>query len=655
MSYQSVDGDFVHQAIEKIGFGKFQIIVIATLGLRIFAFGTAKIIDSILEPFLLCEMHLSFFKAIWIVTAKAIGQIFGSVIIGRISDLYGRRRTLLVFLILEVVAYSLNAISNGYTMIIITRTIIGILDPAFVMVTSYVMEILPATRRNVFSILKVFGVCGFLYCVGIAMRTLRHLNWRWFVVISNVLPLATCAFLVCFLPESPRFLFKSGQVKETVLVLTKIAEMNKYDAQDFAEFVEAFELDAKQSEKENTVNFDETDFSEPSCEELEEPKLSNITILKLFAVVAILEIASTFLSNFVNLAAVQFSRNPSKALKYKSCLAGLHLEYLAYISIAILLSTPLTFIMMGKLPRLTTFQIILSVIALNIIPLYWDFKGWQLIVILFCLKLSVPIFVFVSHLYSGEILPTSHRALGLGVGRAVANIGLLISTISVDYLYHLNKYIPFGDSIVKHIQTNKILSKNPEINVNKIIAYTWSQVEETVADQNLTLPDNIVIHTGTNDLRDGISADEIINSAKKTADIILSRNANAHLTFSAIIPRGDNELLDIERQDVNLKMLKWCHNQERIEFVDNTNLSVRGGINVKMYAQDKIHLNETGTKLPASNIGFSLKIQLQIAHLYQVPNRNPRGQGFRRRGSRNPQFDARGGHRGRSWSPAEYE
>eukprot|EP00794_Sanderia_malayensis_P011382 gene11382-12568_t len=218
-----------------------------------------------------------------------------------------------------------------------------------------------------------------------------------------------------------------------------------------------------------------------------------------------------------------------------------------------------------------------------------------------------------------------------------------------------NNVLILGDSIVKHIQTNKILSKNPEINVNKIIAYTWSQVEETVADQNLTLPDNIVIHTGTNDLRDGISADEIINSAKKTADIILSRNANAHLTFSAIIPRGDNELLDIERQDVNLKMLKWCHNQERIEFVDNTNLSVRGGINVKMYAQDKIHLNETGTKLLASNIGFSLKSQLQIAHLYQVPNRNPRGQGFRRRGSRNPQFDARGGHRGRSWSPAEYE
>eukprot|EP00794_Sanderia_malayensis_P016226 gene16226-17862_t len=263
MSYQSVDGDFVHQAIEKIGFGKFQIIVIATLGLRMFVLGTSKITDSILEPFLLCEMHLSFFKASWIVTAKAIGQIFGSVIIGRISDLYGRRRTLLVFLILEVVAYLLNAISNGYTMIIITRTIIGILDPAFVMVTSYVMEILPASRRNFFSILKVF--------------------------VSKIS-------------------FQIWTNQRDCFVLTKIAEMNKYDARDFAEFVEAFELDAKQSEKENSVNLVEKDFSEPSCEELEKPKLSNIAILKLFAVVAILEIASTFLSNFVNLAAVQFSR-----------------------------------------------------------------------------------------------------------------------------------------------------------------------------------------------------------------------------------------------------------------------------------------------------------------------------------------------------------
>eukprot|EP00794_Sanderia_malayensis_P006866 gene6866-7640_t len=441
MSYQSIDGDFVHQAIEKIGFGKFQIIVIATLGLRMFVFGTAKITDSILEPFLLCEMHLSFFNASWIVTSKVIGQILGFVIIGRISDLYGRKRTLLVFLILEVVAYSLNAISNGYTMIIITRSIIGILDPCAIIATCYVMEVLPVSQRNAFSLLKVFVVGGYFYCVGIAIVTLRHLSWRWFVVFSNVLPLATCAFLVCFLPESPRFLFKSGKIKETVSVLRKIAEMNKCDAQDF---VEVFELDAKQNEKFNLVDLGKKGFSEPSCEELEEPKFSKTAILKLFAVVAILEITSTFLSTFVSLAAVQFSRNPSKALKYNNCLAGLHLEYLAYISIAVLLSTPLTFIMIGKLPRSATFQIILSVIALNIIPLYWDFKGWQLIVILFCLKLSVPILIIVSHVYSGEILPTSHRNLGLGVGRSVGNIGFLISTISVDYLYHVNKYIPFG-------------------------------------------------------------------------------------------------------------------------------------------------------------------------------------------------------------------
>eukprot|EP00794_Sanderia_malayensis_P006898 gene6898-7676_t len=218
-------------------------------------------------------MHLSFFNASWIVTAKAIGQIFGSVIIGRISDLYGRKRTLLVFLILEVVAYSLNALSNGYTMIIITRTII----------------------------------------------------------------------------ESPRFLFKSGQIKETVLVLTKIAKINKYNAQDFAEFVEASELDTKQTKNTNSLDSSTKDASETACL-LKKKKLSKTTILKLFTVVGILEGVSTFLANFVDLAAVQFR----------------------------------------------------------------------------------------------EILPTSHRTLGLGVGRAIANIGVLISTVSVDYLYHVNKYVPFG-------------------------------------------------------------------------------------------------------------------------------------------------------------------------------------------------------------------
>eukprot|EP00794_Sanderia_malayensis_P006897 gene6897-7675_t len=333
MSYQRVDGDFVHQAIEKIGFGKFHIIVIATLGLRVFQMGAARITNSILEPFLLCEMHLSFFNASWIVTSTAIGQIFGSVIIGRISDLYGRKWVFIVFIILETLAYALNALSSGYSMIIITRTAIGLFQPVFVTLTTYVIEILPARRRNAISILKGFGICGSLYCVGIAMVTLRHLSWRWFVVISNVLPLATCAFLVCFLPESPRFLFKSGQIEETVSVLTKIAEMNKCDAQDFAEFIEGFKLDAKQSEKENSLNLDEKDFYEPSCEELEEPKLSKATIFKLFAVVAMLEGVGTFLSTFVSLAALQLSRNSRKE---KSCLH--HIGLLA-LALDVLLAT----------------------------------------------------------------------------------------------------------------------------------------------------------------------------------------------------------------------------------------------------------------------------------------------------------------------------
>eukprot|EP00794_Sanderia_malayensis_P009627 gene9627-10613_t len=445
MSYQRVDGDFVHQAIEKIGFGKFHIIVIATFGIRIFQFGASRITDSILEAFLLCEMNLSYFEASWIVTSKAIGQLFGSLIIGRISDLYGRKRVFMVFVIFETLAYSLNVLSNGYTMIIITRAAVGFFQPVLVTAMTYLIEILPARRRNASSILKFFGIFGCLYCVGIAMVTLRYLNWKWFVAISNILPLVISAFLVCFLPESPRFLFKSGQLEETVSVLTKIAEMNNCDTQDFAEFVEAFKLDAKQSEKENSEDLNEKGVSSTSWEKVEEPKLSKTAILKLFAIVALLQGIATFLSSFIDLGALQLSMSSRKAVKkYNNCMDGLHLEYPLYTSAAAMLSTLLSFIIIGKFQRLTVFRIIFSVIILNIIPLYWNFKGWQLIVILSCLKLSVPILLIVSPMYSGEILPTSHRALGFGIGRAAANIGILISTISVDYLYHVNKHIPFG-------------------------------------------------------------------------------------------------------------------------------------------------------------------------------------------------------------------
>ncbi len=104
-----------------------------------------------------------------------------------------------------------------------------------------------------------------------------------------------------------------------------------------------------------------------------------------------------------------------------------------------------------------------------------------------------------------------------------------------------------GDSIVKHIDPNKILSKNPEIHCESVTAYTWEEAKDFVLNKQ-SLPDSIVLHLGTNNIRNGQSTENILKLAKGTSEVIKQKNCNTNITISAVIPRGDSSMLDMERQ-----------------------------------------------------------------------------------------------------------
>eukprot|EP00112_Aurelia_sp_Birch-Aquarium-sp1_P025373 Seg8403.2 transcript_id=Seg8403.2/GoldUCD/mRNA.D3Y31 product="hypothetical protein" protein_id=Seg8403.2/GoldUCD/D3Y31 len=66
-----------------------------------------------------------------------------------------------------------------------------------------------------------------------------------------------------------------------------------------------------------------------------------------------------------------------------------------------------------------------------------------------------------------------------------------------------NKVLIMGDSIIKLVEPDKFLSRNPEIKVTKDTSYTWEEAIEAVSEPALLIPNNIVLHIGTNDIRDG--------------------------------------------------------------------------------------------------------------------------------------------------------
>ena len=126
----------------------------------------------------------------WVVTAYTLG--FGGLLLvgGRLSDLIGRRRMLLIGLVGFAGASALGGASTGFAMLVIARAIQGAFGAALApaaLATLTVTFTDPAERG------KAFGVYGAIAGAGGAVGLLlgglltQYLNWRWCLYVNLLL------------------------------------------------------------------------------------------------------------------------------------------------------------------------------------------------------------------------------------------------------------------------------------------------------------------------------------------------------------------------------------------------------------------------------------------------------------------------------------
>ena len=173
--------------------------------------------------------------------------------------------------------------------------------------------------------------------------------------------------------------------------------------------------------------------------------------------------------------------------------------------------------------------------------------------------------------------------------------------------------IIIGDSIIKHVDPSRLLgSNNNEHIIRKQTAYTWQEAQDYIKNNIDDMPNAIILHVGKNDIRDGKSVVEIMESANETIDLILKSKKDVKVLLSSVVPRGDNSSFDYHRQELNLQFLKISMAKKEVSLIDNGNLSNHGHIIEKVFAEDKIHLNEQGVKIIAANISHSLRKALGL-------------------------------------------
>ncbi|GKA85137.1 probable inositol transporter 2, partial [Tanacetum coccineum] len=171
-----------------------------------------------------------------IVSMAVAGAIIGAAIGGWLNDRYGRRFALLVADFLFFVGAILMAAAPSPSVLILGRVFVGFgVGMASMTAPLYISEASPAKIRGALVSTNGFLITGgqFLsYLINLAFTKLPG-TWRWMLGVAG-LPALLQFFLMLFLPESPRWLYRKGREEEAIAILRKI-----YPAEDVQVEIEA--------------------------------------------------------------------------------------------------------------------------------------------------------------------------------------------------------------------------------------------------------------------------------------------------------------------------------------------------------------------------------------------------------------------------------
>ena len=108
---------------------------------------------------------------------------------------------------------------------------------------------------------------------------------------------------------------------------------------------------------------------------------------------------------------------------------------------AIALSFVITFVIISKVKRILAFRIQTVVLALSIIPFYWNIKGWALMLMIILSVTIVASFATCAIVYQAELVSTTNRSLAVGIATSSSYVGSFIGGfLSLD-IYHKNRFI----------------------------------------------------------------------------------------------------------------------------------------------------------------------------------------------------------------------
>lgn len=186
---------------------------IAALAGLLFGYDTGIISDSIV--FIQMWFHLSTIMTEIVVAVVLLGAMTGAIFSAKIVNVIGRRTILEIDAIVFTVTTLVSALAPNVWVFILGRLGVGFaIGLACYVVPLYISELAPAKMRGALVAKNTMAVTGgifFSYIIGYLLSPLE--SWRLMLVLG-VVPAIILWIAVRRLPESPRWLVKSGRIEE---------------------------------------------------------------------------------------------------------------------------------------------------------------------------------------------------------------------------------------------------------------------------------------------------------------------------------------------------------------------------------------------------------------------------------------------------------
>jgi len=202
------------------------IAAVAATGGLLFGFDTGVISGAI--PFFQQDFQLSNSMIENITTAGLLGAVIGALLTGRLSDIIGRKKTILTAAIIFVVGAVWSGWAPNAQVLMYARLFIGLaIGISSFSVPLYIAEISPSKMRG-----RLVSLFQLLITIGILVSYLSDLafannnnveSWRP-MLYAGIIPGLILFIGIIFLPETPRWLLSKGREEESRKILFRIEE-----------------------------------------------------------------------------------------------------------------------------------------------------------------------------------------------------------------------------------------------------------------------------------------------------------------------------------------------------------------------------------------------------------------------------------------------